>query len=159
MSLWYTLNRSLLVSLVFSFLLENGMRSMFFFCPTWFYLFIFYYWASVVAQMVKKLPAVQETWVWSLGRENSLEKEMATHSTILACEIPWTEEPGGLQPTGLQRVGHDWAAEHTLSFCSCTGSLLLLWGLSLVVVSRGCSPVTVCGLRIMVASLVEEHSL
>ena len=50
-----------------------------------------------------------ETWVRSLGQEDSLEKEMATHSSILAWRIPWTEEPGGLQSTGSQRVGHDWA--------------------------------------------------
>ena len=50
-----------------------------------------------------------ETWVWSLGWEDPLEKEMTTHSSILACRIPWTEEPGGLQSTGSQRVGHDWA--------------------------------------------------
>ena len=50
---------------------------------------------------------MQETWVWSLGQEDSLEKEMATHSRILAGRIPWTEEPGGLQSMGLQRVGHD----------------------------------------------------
>ena len=53
--------------------------------------------ASLVDQMIKRLPAVQETWVWSLGREDPLEKEMATHSSILAWRIPWTEEPGGLQ--------------------------------------------------------------
>ena len=52
---------------------------------------------------------MRETWVWSLGWEDPLEKEMATHSTILAWRIPWTEEPGGLQSTGSQRVGHDWA--------------------------------------------------
>ena len=52
--------------------------------------------ASPVAQMVKNLPANQETQVWSLGREDPLEKEMATHSSILAWEIPWTEEPAGL---------------------------------------------------------------
>ena len=63
--------------------------------------------ASLVAQMVKNLPAVQETWAQSLGRENPLEKEMATHSSILAWKIPWTEEPGGLQSMGLQRVRHD----------------------------------------------------
>ena len=56
--------------------------------------------ASLVAQMVKCLPAMQETWVRSLGRENPLEKEMATHSSILAWRIPWTEEPGGLQSLG-----------------------------------------------------------
>ena len=61
----------------------------------------------MVAQMVKNLPAVQETWVRSLSQEDPLEKGMATHSSILAWRIPWTEEPGGLQSTGLQRVGHD----------------------------------------------------
>ena len=50
---------------------------------------------------------VQEAWVQSLGQEDPLEKEMATHSSILAQKIPWTEEPGGLQSRGLQRVGHD----------------------------------------------------
>ena len=53
-----------------------------------------------VAQRLKRLPAVQETWVPSLGREDPLEKETATHSSILAWRIPWTEEPGGLQSTG-----------------------------------------------------------
>ena len=57
----------------------------------------------------KCLPAMQETWVQSLGWEDSLEKEMATHSSIPAWRIPWTEEPGGLQSMGSQRVRHDWA--------------------------------------------------
>ena len=57
--------------------------------------------------MVKSLPAVPETQVQSLGREDSLEKEMATHSSILAWKIPWREEPGRLTVHGLQRVGHD----------------------------------------------------
>ena len=57
--------------------------------------------------MVKHLPTMQETWVQSLGREDLLEKEMATHSSILAWKIPWMEEPGGLQFMGSQRVGHD----------------------------------------------------
>ena len=65
--------------------------------------------ASLVAQRLKHLPVMRETWVRSLGWEDPLEKEMATHSSILAWRIPWTEEPGGLQSTGLQRVGHDWA--------------------------------------------------
>ena len=56
---------------------------------------------------VKNLPAMQETWVLSLGREDPLEKELATHSSMLAWEIPWTEEPGGLQSTESQRVRHD----------------------------------------------------
>ena len=55
--------------------------------------------------MVKNLPALQETWVQSLGQEHALEKKMATHSNILAWRIPWTEEPGGLQSMGSQRVG------------------------------------------------------
>ena len=55
----------------------------------------------------------QQTWVWSLGREDPLDQEMAIHSSILAEKIPWTEEHGGLQSMGLQRVGHDWATEHT----------------------------------------------
>ena len=59
---------------------------------------------SLVTQRVKRLPAMQETWVWSLGREDPLEKEKATDSSILAWRIPWTEEPGGLQSTGSQRV-------------------------------------------------------
>ena len=60
-----------------------------------------------MAQRLKRLPAMQETWVQSLGREDPLEKEMATHSSILAWRIPWTEEPGGLQSMGSQRVTHD----------------------------------------------------
>ena len=57
--------------------------------------------------MVKRLPTMQETWVQSLDQEDTLEKEMATHSSTLAWRIPWMEEPGGLQSMGLQRVGHD----------------------------------------------------
>ena len=62
----------------------------------------------MVAQMVKNLPVMQEAWSSrSLGQEDPLEKGMATHSSILAWTIPWTEEPGGLQSLGSQRVGHD----------------------------------------------------
>ena len=61
--------------------------------------------ASLVAQLVKNPPAMWETWVQSLGWEDPLEEEMATHSSILAWRIFWTEEPGGLQSMGLQRVG------------------------------------------------------
>ena len=64
-------------------------------------------WASLVAQLVKNLPAVQETKVQSLGQDDSLEKEMASHSSSFAWKIPWTEKPGGLQPMGSQRVRHD----------------------------------------------------
>ena len=62
---------------------------------------------SLVAQMVKSLPAMKETRVQGLGWEDPLKKEMATHSSILVWEIPWTEEPGGLQSMGSQRVGHN----------------------------------------------------
>ena len=61
--------------------------------------------ASLVAQLVKNWPAVPETWVRSLGREDTLEKEMATHSSMLVWKISWTEKPGGLQSMGSQRVG------------------------------------------------------
>ena len=60
-----------------------------------------------MAQTVKRLPIMWETWVGSLGQEDPLEKGMTTHSSTLAWKIPWTEEPGRLQPMGLQRVGHD----------------------------------------------------
>ena len=62
---------------------------------------------SMVAQMVKRLPTMQETWVRSLGQEDPLEKEMATHSSTLAWKIPWMEECGRLQSMESQRVGHD----------------------------------------------------
>ena len=63
--------------------------------------------ASMVAQMVKNLPAMQETWVQSLSWGDPLEEGMATHSSILAWRSQWTEEPDGLQSIGSQRVGHD----------------------------------------------------
>ena len=62
---------------------------------------------SLVAQTVKRLSTMQETWVRSLGREDLLEKEMAIHSSTVAWKIPWTEEPGGLWSVGSQRVRHD----------------------------------------------------
>ena len=71
----------------------------------WTYSFL---WASLVTQMVKNLPAMWETLVWSLGQEDPLEKEMATHSSIVAWRIPWTKEPGRLQSKWSQRVRHDW---------------------------------------------------
>ena len=67
--------------------------------------------ASLVAQLVKNLPAMQETQVQSLGVEDPLEKETETHSSILACKIPWIEEPGRLQSMGVQRVRHDLATK------------------------------------------------
>ena len=68
---------------------------------------LFNFSASLVAQRVKRLPAMQGIWVRSLGQEDPLEKEMATHSSTLAWKIPWTEKPGRLQFMGSQRVGHD----------------------------------------------------
>ena len=68
---------------------------------------MYLYRTSLVAQTVKRLSTMRDTWVRSLGREDPLKKEMATHTSILAWEIPWTEEPGGLQSMGLQRVGYN----------------------------------------------------
>ena len=82
-------------------------------------LFVYPYastWTSLVAQTVKRLSTMRETWVWSLGWEDPLKKEMAIHSSTIAWKIPWTEEPGRLQSMGSQRVGHDWA---TSLSCSC----------------------------------------
>ena len=72
-----------------------------------------YSWVSLVAPMVKNPPAIWDSWVQSLGWEDPLEKEMATHSSILAWSIPWTEEPGGLQSTGCQES--DMTEQLTLS--------------------------------------------
>ena len=71
---------------------------------------------SLVAQTVKRLSTMQETWVWSMGWEDPLEKEMAIHSSTIAWKIPWTEEPGRLQSMGSQRVGHDRATSHSRSW-------------------------------------------
>ena len=65
--------------------------------------------ASLVALMIKNLPSIWETWIWSLGQKDPLEKGMATYSSILSWRIPWTEEPGRLQSRGSQRIRHDWA--------------------------------------------------
>ena len=75
---------------------------------SWF-VFVFIFRPSLVAHMVKNLPAVQKTQVWSLGWEDPLEKGMATHFSTLAWRIPWTEERGRLQSTGLQRVKQAWS--------------------------------------------------
>ena len=88
---------------------------------------------SLVAQMVKDLPAMQETLVWSLGWEDPLEKKMATHSSILAWIIPWTEEPGGLQSMRSKRVKHDWATNsltYPLEFFSKHSLSIVLFFLS-----------------------------
>ena len=89
-------------------------------------------WASLVTQMANNLPAVQETQVPSLGQEDPLEKGMATHSSIPAWEIPWTQDPGGLQSLGLHRIGHDFTSNththtytHTLYYLyHCFGQML-----------------------------------
>ena len=72
-----------------------------------------YSWASLVPHMVKNLLAMRETWVWSLGWKYLLEKGMATYSSILVWRIPWTEEPGGLQSMGSQRIGYNWVTNTT----------------------------------------------
>ena len=82
------------------------------------FVFIFFsimVWATLVAQMLKNQPAMWETWVQTLGEEDPLEKGMATHSSILAWSIPWTEELGRLQSMELQRIGHKWVTNTTLS--------------------------------------------
>ena len=82
--------------------------------------------------MVKNLPAMQETQVWSLGQEDPLEEEMVTHSSILAWRIPWTEKPGGLQSRGSQRVRHDWETNTFTNFfflnSNCVGVSNYFWG-------------------------------
>ena len=78
-----------------------------------------YSWASLVALLVKNLPSMQETWVWSLGWKDPLEEGMAPHISVLAWRIPWTEEPGGLETRGSQRVGHGWATKLTVCFILC----------------------------------------
>ena len=72
--------------------------------------------ASLVAQLIKNLPVMLQTWVRSLDQENPQEKEMATHSSIFAWRIPWTEEPDELQSMESQRVGHDWVSNFTSAF-------------------------------------------
>ena len=73
-----------------------------------------YHLTSLLAQLIKNLPAVQETQVRFLGQKDPLEKEMAAHSSILAWKIPWTGEPGGLQSTGSHSIGHDWVTNTLL---------------------------------------------
>ena len=92
-------SRSLIRGLLPEFLLCLG------FCLKY---FVHTIWSSLLAQMAKSLPAMQELQVRSLSQEDPLEKEMATHSSILAWEIPWTEEPGRPQSMRSQRVRHDW---------------------------------------------------
>ena len=92
--------------------------------------------ASLVVQRLKHLPAMSKTWVRFLVREDPLEKEMATHSSILAWRIPWREEPGRLQSTGSQRVGHNWATSLSLSL-SKGKSGLVKWICRLIILQSG----------------------
>ena len=81
-----------------------------------------YSWASLMAQMVNNLPALQEAWLWSWVLK-MLDEGTAAPSSILSWRIPWTEEPGRLQPMGLQRVGHDWVSKHsTIEIMACAGT-------------------------------------
>ena len=97
-------------------------------------------WASLVAQMVKHLPTMWDTWVQTRGWEDLLEKERATHSSTLVWKIPWMEEPGRLQSMGLQRVGHNWVTSLSLSsniwfaniLSDSIGWLFILWDNSFV---------------------------
>ena len=85
------------------------------------------HWGFPCGSVVKNLPAIQETQVWSLGREDPLEKGMAAHASLLSWRIPWTEETDGLQSTGSQRIGHSWAVN--TSYPSCPESFgHFIWG-------------------------------
>ena len=85
---------------------------------------------SLVVQAIKNPPAMQETWVQSWGWEDPLEKGMATPSSVPAWRIPWTEEPGGLQSTGSQRLRHNWATEHTKRWLESTHVENTEWNLA-----------------------------
>ena len=89
------------------------------------------YWTSLVAQTVNCLPAMRETWVRSLDREDPMEKNMATHSSTLAWKIPWIEEPDRLQSIGLQRFGYDCVTSLSLSCSRCWASFHLLFAIVL----------------------------
>ena len=121
----------------------NGNISFFFYGSYSMYMYISL--ASLVVQRLKRLPTTQHSWVLSLGREHTLEKEMATHSSILAGRFPWMEERGRLQSTGSQRVGHNWATSLSLSCIShlypliCSGILRLLPYLQFSSVQFSCS--------------------
>ena len=91
---------------------------------------------SLVAQMVKNLPAMQETWVRSLGREDPLEEGMASHSNILAWRIPWTEEAGGLHSVGTKRAGHNWTTNTFTSTVLSDGYSSLLTPLHILFVAQ-----------------------
>ena len=107
---------------MFTFLLWNIVNNYNSLCNCQFFIFMYmclifvgtrFVGASLVAQTVRNMPAIQETRVQSLGSEDSLEKGMATHSSILAWRTPWTEELGWLRSIGSQSVGHNWATKHS----------------------------------------------
>ena len=107
-------------------------------------------WTSkLVAQMVKNLCAMQETWIQSLGQEDPLEKGMATHSCILAWRIRWTEELGGLQSMGLKRVGHDWTQRTRKPSLA----LLMLPGITLIASPTGTEPAGIFGRNPMIKTM------
>ena len=98
--------------------------------------------SSLMARTVKYLPAMQETWVWSLGQEDPLEEEMATHYNILAWRIPWIEEPGRPKSMGLQRFRHDWATNMLFSYLGHVFCVFISWvplGLTSSLSSGGCN--------------------
>ena len=95
-----------------SFIRSNFLSIQVFWVFFFFFTFLFYIGNSGSSES-KNPPEMRETWVWSLDWDDSLEKGMATHSSILAWRIPWTEEPGRLQSMGSQRVGHDWLVKHS----------------------------------------------
>ena len=121
-----------------------------------------YSWGFLVAEMVNSQPALQETQVWYLGREDPLEKEMVIHSSIFAWEIAWAEEPGGLQSIGSQRVGQDWVT-NTWSLGTAAGQDPLPTEFSWQEYSSGLpfpSPVYLPGPRIeTVSPTLQEDSL
>ena len=102
-------------------------------------------WASLVAPMVKILPGMQKTWVRSLGWEDPLQKGTATHSSILAWRIPWTEEPVGYNPWG-RRVGHDWVT-HTHTHTQHMSDLVLRPGIEPVAPGLGVPSLSYCTIR------------
>ena len=123
-------------------------------------------WGFPGGSAVETLPVKLETRDWSLGQRDPLEKEMTAHSSILAWEIPWTEEPGGLQSMGLQRVGHDWAAEHEVSRPHIRQRLLvvqvLVWSPLLLISLSVCflllpDPALAFGSRLLFLSQLSKH--
>ena len=110
-SIFFSINKSTLQLIYYITFCFKNIRKQYFFIGIIFSMTRTFKIYCLVAQMVKNQSALQETWVQSLGREDPLEKWMATHPSILAWRTPWTEEPGRLQSMGSQRVGHNWVTE------------------------------------------------